>query len=108
MRFKEDKLKYKRCYNRFIAEMNKKARMLGLERTSYVNSHGLSNPHNKSCCLDLALLCEHAMLNPYFRSIVGCKQYEGVIEKLVVSSEPSSAKKRKGRSVRSKASEDPE
>ena len=37
--------------------MNKKARILGLERTTYVNSHGLSNPHNKSCCLDLAILC---------------------------------------------------
>jgi hypothetical protein len=30
LRFKEDKLKYKRCYNRFIAEMNKRARILGL------------------------------------------------------------------------------
>jgi len=41
--------------------MNKKARTLGLERTSYVNSHGLSNILNKSCCIDIAILCEYAM-----------------------------------------------
>ena len=31
--------------------------MLGLERTSFSNSHGLSNAYNKSSCLDLAFLC---------------------------------------------------
>lgn len=73
LRYREEKFKFRRCYNRFLAEMNKKARVLGLDRTNYVNSHGLSNPHNKSSCLDLANLCEYAMQNDYFRSIVGCK-----------------------------------
>jgi hypothetical protein len=57
LRHKGERLKPKRCYNRFLAEMNKKARLLNLERTTYVNSHGLSNPHNKSCCFDLTILC---------------------------------------------------
>lgn len=73
IKYNYEKLKPKRCYNRFIAEMNKKARTLGLERTIYVNSHGLSNPLNKSCCIDVALLCEHVMQNNHFRRIVGCK-----------------------------------
>ena len=30
IRYKCEKLKAKRCFNRFIAEMNKKARLLGL------------------------------------------------------------------------------
>lgn len=81
MRFKEEKLKPRRCYNRFIAEMNKKARTLGLERTSYVNSHGLSNILNKSCCIDIAILCEYAMKNSYFRKIVNCKTYTAIIDK---------------------------
>ena len=80
IRHKGDKLKAKRCFNRFIAEMNKKARLLGLQRTSYMNSHGLSNPHNKSSCLDLAMLCQHCIKNSYFCEIVSCKQYKAVID----------------------------
>jgi hypothetical protein len=52
-----EKIKAKRCYNRFIAEMNRMARLLSMERTTYINSHGLSNPLGRSCCMDLALLC---------------------------------------------------
>jgi D-alanyl-D-alanine carboxypeptidase len=37
--------------------MNKKARLLGLAKTTYANSHGLANSLNKSCAYDLAILC---------------------------------------------------
>jgi D-alanyl-D-alanine carboxypeptidase len=37
--------------------MNNKAVELGMMRTTYANSHGLMNPLNRSCAIDLALLC---------------------------------------------------
>lgn len=43
--------------------MNKKAREIGMHKTTYANSHGLVNFANKSCAYDLALLCEYAMKN---------------------------------------------
>ena len=49
--------KKKICYNRFITEMNNKAKKLGLQKTTYANSHGLANSSNKSCTFDLAILC---------------------------------------------------
>ena len=50
-------------YARFIQEMNNKANELGMSKTRYANSHGLVNSLNKSCCNDLAILCEYAMNN---------------------------------------------
>lgn len=100
LRHEEDKIKAKRCYNRFLAEMNKKARLLGLDRTTYANSHGLSNPQNKSCCIDVALLCEYALRNPYFCEIVACKEYEAVIDREVVL---TAGGKAKGKAPRSKS-----
>ncbi len=47
--------------------MNNKANQLSMEKTRFVNSHGLSNVDNKSCAFDLAVLCEHAMGNKKFR-----------------------------------------
>lgn len=64
----KDKKKHKRidCYRRFIEEMNKKAKELKMNKTNYANSHGLANINNKSCALDLAILCEYAMKNEKF------------------------------------------
>lgn len=55
--------KKKIYYQKFISEMNKKARELGMQKTTYANSHGLVNFANKSCAFDLAILCEYAMKN---------------------------------------------
>lgn len=51
-----------------------------MQKTKYSNSHGLSNPDNRSCCFDLGILCEYAMNNTKFRDIVGRKVYEGQIK----------------------------
>lgn len=59
--------KKKDCYERFVLEMNNKATELNMEKTKYSNSHGLSDPFNRSCPYDLAILCEHAMNNKLFR-----------------------------------------
>lgn len=55
--------------------MNKKAHELGLQKTRFANSHGLANHMGKSCCSDIALLCDYAMKNSKFASIVSCKSY---------------------------------
>ena len=49
--------KKKIYYQKFICQMNKKAREIGMHKTTYANSHGLVNFANKSCAYDLALLC---------------------------------------------------
>lgn len=51
------------CYNRFLREMNAKARELNLTKTTYANSHGLVNQNNKSSAYDIAILCDYAMRN---------------------------------------------
>ncbi len=59
--------------------MNKKARHLGMSKTTYANSHGLSNNLNKSCAFDLCILCEYAMANEKFRTVVSTIEYKTVI-----------------------------
>ena len=51
-----------------------------MKRTSYTNSHGLTNPDNKSCSYDIALLCEYCMQNETFRSVVSSSHYKGYIK----------------------------
>ena len=55
------------CYTKFIKEMNEKASKLGMTKTKYANSHGLSNSSNKSSAFDIALLSNYAMKHPLFR-----------------------------------------
>jgi D-alanyl-D-alanine carboxypeptidase len=59
--------------------MNTKAKEIGMNKTNYANSHGLMNQNNKSCAYDIAILCDYAMRNELFRTIVKCKHYKGVI-----------------------------
>jgi D-alanyl-D-alanine carboxypeptidase len=79
--------------------MNKRARLLGMERTTYANPHGLSNSLNKSCCLDLALLCDYAMQNIYFRRIVSCKEFTSLIDKELGATESLKSPKRESRGL---------
>ena len=60
--------------------MNVKAKTLKLKKTNYANSHGLSNPDNKSSAFDMAVLCEYCMQNETFRNIVKTEKYAGNIE----------------------------
>jgi len=59
--------------------MNKKARELGMIKTTYSNSHGLSNNLNKSCAFDLCILCEYAMMNEKFKKVVSSLEYRTTI-----------------------------
>ncbi len=65
--------------------MNKKARSLGMTKTTYANSHGLSNNLNKSCAFDLCILCEFAMVNEKFRKVVSTVDYKCKIQYEVIA-----------------------
>ena len=56
--------------------MNNKGKQIGLQKSTYANSHGLMNSANKSCAFDLAVLCEYAMKNQKFKKIVSTKVYK--------------------------------
>lgn len=58
----------------FVAEMNRKAKELGLARTSFVNPTGLDEAGHVSTARDLVYLTEVAMEKPLFASIVGTKE----------------------------------
>jgi serine-type D-Ala-D-Ala carboxypeptidase (penicillin-binding protein 5/6) len=54
----------------FVAEMNDRARQLGLDDTSYANPIGLDDPHNYSTARDLAKLTFDLMQRPRFARVV--------------------------------------
>lgn len=55
--------------------MNAKAQSLKMLKTKFSNPHGLADPNNKSCCYDLTILCDFAMKNDFFRSLVSTQEY---------------------------------
>lgn len=54
----------------FVALMNDKAAVLGLEHTHFENPHGLDGEHHHASALDLARLMAYAMENSVFAEIV--------------------------------------
>ncbi|EXX91775.1 D-alanyl-D-alanine carboxypeptidase family protein, partial [Paenibacillus darwinianus] len=54
----------------FVFLMNKKAEMLGLDHTRFMNPHGLDQPDHYSSANDLAKLTAYALRNGVFRDIV--------------------------------------
>ncbi len=57
----------------FAEMMTQKARQLGAENSHFKNPHGLTAPGHYSTAKDLALVFNHAMKNPEFRTIVQTK-----------------------------------
>lgn len=63
-------------YNKFISSMNKKAKSLGMNNTSFENPHGLNDDtENYSTAYDLALLMKYAIKNETFVKISSAKKY---------------------------------
>src|SRR5207253_442202 len=60
---------------RFVAEMNRRAKALGLKEMAYKDPHGLS-PQNVSSARDLAALAAEAMKDERFRAYVSTRRYE--------------------------------
>lgn len=48
-------------HKNFVERMNKKARLLGLKNTHYVNSHGLSEENHYTTASDMAILARYAL-----------------------------------------------
>ena len=64
-------------YDKFIASMNVKAYMLGMNNTSFENPHGLNNDtSNYSTAYDMALLMKYAIKNKEFLKITSTIKYK--------------------------------
>jgi serine-type D-Ala-D-Ala carboxypeptidase (penicillin-binding protein 5/6) len=62
--------------NAFVADMNERARELGLEDTSYANPIGFDDPLNYSTASDLALLSRELLGRPRFARVVDMPKAE--------------------------------
>jgi D-alanyl-D-alanine carboxypeptidase (penicillin-binding protein 5/6) len=61
--------------DRFIAEMNRQAGLLGMADTHYENPHGLPSRGHQSSARDLVKLAYAAMQMPLFRQYVNTRQH---------------------------------
>lgn len=59
----------------FACLMNQRAELMGLENTSFANSHGLDAENHYSCARDMAKLTAEALKNEKFREIFACETY---------------------------------
>ena len=57
----------------FVAEMNARARQLGLRHTAYANPIGLDEPGNYSTARDLVKISNRLRRNPFFRRTVSLR-----------------------------------
>lgn len=60
---------------RFIMEMNKSAKEIGMPHTHFANPHGLMHKKNLATARDIARLACYAMKDKDFRDIVNSKSY---------------------------------
>ena len=59
----------------FIEEMNRSAKMMGLEDTSYGNPHGLISNGNISSARDVCILASICLKDPLFQQVVNTAEY---------------------------------
>ncbi len=62
----------------FVHLMNELAKDIGMDNTTFINSHGLENSEgvgNMSSAYDMALLMSYAMNNKTFREVTGSEDY---------------------------------
>lgn len=60
---------------KFVAQMNKKAKELGMQNTRFANATGFDAPSHTSTAHDLLLLAEYAIKSPLFNEIVRMNTY---------------------------------
>jgi D-alanyl-D-alanine carboxypeptidase (penicillin-binding protein 5/6) len=59
----------------FVEAMNKKAKELGMNSSTFRNPHGITHPEHKSSCGDLILLAKQLMGFPLVMEIVQTRRY---------------------------------
>jgi D-alanyl-D-alanine carboxypeptidase (penicillin-binding protein 5/6) len=64
---------------RFVAEMNRVAKELGLEHTHFVNTHGLPAAGHQASARDLARLAREAQRDPTFAACVGTPRHGAAV-----------------------------
>ena len=65
---------------RFVAQMNRVAKELGMTQTNYTNPHGLPDRRHRSCAIDQALLATRVMQNDLFRNYVRTRRHAVRVE----------------------------
>ena len=70
-----DSTEAKRPFARFVAEMNRTAKELGLKQTQYANPHGLPDNVHLSTASDQVLLTVKVMQSEQFRDYVQTRQH---------------------------------
>lgn len=71
----ESPLDDQQSFDRFIDEMNRNARELGMSQTHFVNPHGLTDDAHLSTASDLLKLAKAALGLPRFRDYITCRQH---------------------------------
>lgn len=66
---------YSGSINKFVSEMNKKAKELNLNNTYFTNPIGMDNNNNKATLEDILKLLKYALNNDIFRKIYTSKEY---------------------------------
>ena len=61
----------------FVAEMNRKAALLGCAGTHFVNTNGLSDDQHYTTAYDFCLIFQKALEHPEFREIISTRQHVG-------------------------------
>jgi D-alanyl-D-alanine carboxypeptidase (penicillin-binding protein 5/6) len=59
----------------FAEKMNRRAKELGALNTHFANPNGLHNPDHYTTPRDLACIARAAMQQPFFREVVGTREY---------------------------------
>ncbi len=67
-----------------VQELNAFMHGLGMKNTHFCNPSGLHHPKHVTTCRDMAILCKHAMQNPFFREIVKTLHYTSTGERIYV------------------------
>jgi D-alanyl-D-alanine carboxypeptidase (penicillin-binding protein 5/6) len=65
--------------NQFVKAMNRKAKMLGLVNTSFLNPHGMTTSVNLSSANDILMLSIYCNKNPLFMKIASSKSYKSCL-----------------------------
>ena len=62
--------------NKYIKEMNRKAKSLNMLKSNFANPHGLGNVLNVSTAKDIMILSRYAVDNEDFRKIMSAKEFQ--------------------------------
>ncbi len=62
-------------HQNFVDNMNKKAKLMGLKNTHFINSHGLSEKEHYTSAYDMAVIARYALAHPKILEYCSIKEY---------------------------------